>query len=290
MASKLPAVKGAAYTFRAVLFAQTGNQIKTSPTIAAGDFQTSKDGGAFGNLATIPAESPASSGQVLVTLSTAEMNGDEIMVRAIDASGDEWHSQAWAIHTAAQTFDTTDGVADTILADTAELQTDDVPGLIAALNDLSAADVNAEVDTALSDYDAPTKAELDSAVSPLATAVAVADLPTNAELAVALAGADDATLAAIAALNDITVADIWSGLGDTEKNAIADAILSRSVFHVEDTAGVHSLTELILAAFESSIADTTWQINQTDGVTSFNVRTVTVDANADPITGVEGGN
>jgi hypothetical protein len=41
---------------------------------------------------------------------------------------------------------------------------------IAALNDLSAADVNAEVDTALADYDPPTKAELDSAVSPLATA------------------------------------------------------------------------------------------------------------------------
>jgi len=39
----------------------------------------------------------------------------------------------------------------TILADTNELQTDDVPGLIAALNDLSAADVNAEVDTALAD-------------------------------------------------------------------------------------------------------------------------------------------
>jgi len=38
-----------------------------------------------------------------------------------------------------------------IVADTNELQTDDVPGLIAALNDLSAAAVNAEVDTALSD-------------------------------------------------------------------------------------------------------------------------------------------
>lgn len=34
---------------------------------------------------------------------------------------------------------------------------------IAALNDLSAAEVNAEVDTALADYDAPTKAELDAA-------------------------------------------------------------------------------------------------------------------------------
>ena len=38
-----------------------------------------------------------------------------------------------------------------IVADTNELQTDNVPGLIAALNDLSAAQVNTEVDTALID-------------------------------------------------------------------------------------------------------------------------------------------
>lgn len=38
-----------------------------------------------------------------------------------------------------------------IVADTNELQTDDVPGLISALNDISAAQVNAEVDTALAD-------------------------------------------------------------------------------------------------------------------------------------------
>ena len=56
---------------------------------------------------------------------------------------------------------------DAVLADTDELQTDDVPGLIGALNDLAAADVNAEVDTALADYDAPTKAELDSGLAGL---------------------------------------------------------------------------------------------------------------------------
>lgn len=47
-----------------------------------------------------------------------------------------------------------------IVADTNELQTDDVPGLIAALNNISAAQVNAEVDTALADYDGPTNTEM----------------------------------------------------------------------------------------------------------------------------------
>ena len=53
----------------------------------------------------------------------------------------------------------------TIVADTNELQTDDVPGLISALNNISTADVNAQCDLSLADYDAPTKAEMDSAFS-----------------------------------------------------------------------------------------------------------------------------
>jgi len=44
-----------------------------------------------------------------------------------------------------------------------EVQAHSLSSEIAALNDLSAADVNAEVDTALSDYDPPTKTEMDAA-------------------------------------------------------------------------------------------------------------------------------
>lgn len=81
-----------------------------------------------------------------------------------------------------------------IVADTNELQSDDVPGLIAALNDLSSADVNAACDTALADYDAPTKAEMDSGFAALNdvssadvnaacdTALSDYDAPTKAEL------------------------------------------------------------------------------------------------------------
>ena len=58
----------------------------------------------------------------------------------------------------------------------AELTSDigTVTGAIAGLNNLSAAQVNAEVDAALADYDGPTKAELDSAVAGLATSSALA--------------------------------------------------------------------------------------------------------------------
>lgn len=59
---------------------------------------------------------------------------------------------------------------------------------VTGFNDLSAAAVNAEVDTALADYDGPT----------------------HTELTAELASADDATLAAIAGLQDISLADIFT--------------------------------------------------------------------------------
>ena len=107
MASKNPPVKNAAFTFRISLFAQEDNQIKSSPTIAAGDFKICTDGGALTNPATLPSESPSGSGLVLISLSAAEMNGDEVVVRWLDAAGDEWHSGSLTMHTVAsgQQFD-----------------------------------------------------------------------------------------------------------------------------------------------------------------------------------------
>lgn len=57
---------------------------------------------------------------------------------------------------------------------------DAVQADIAALNDLSAADVKAEADQALVDYDAPTKAELDSATSDIQDDIAA--VKTNTDL------------------------------------------------------------------------------------------------------------
>jgi len=221
---------------------------------------------------------------------------------------------------------------------------------IASLNNLSAAQVNTEVDTALSDvgltttvtgridatvssratpaqvatelgtYDAPTKAELDSGLAALnnlslaqaqtaaAAALTAYDAPTFAELD----ARTDAIDAAIAALNDLSVADlsslataanlatVASGvsaiLDDTGTSGVvistnvmqslADVILGRSVATVEDTASTHSLAELILGILESTAPSTTWTIKKTDGVTTFNTRTLTLDEDALPVTGV----
>ena len=97
---------------------------------------------------------------------------------------------------------------------------------------------------------------------------------------VAAIQADAITAAAIA--TDAIDAD---ALATDAAQEIADEILKRGVSNVEDSADATSLAAIILAILESSVAGTTWTIRKTDN-TTFVTKTVTVDASANPITGV----
>jgi len=59
-------------------------QFKVNPTIATGDFQVSKDFGAFANLTTLPTVTPASGRQVKISLSATEMNADNVTIQCVD--------------------------------------------------------------------------------------------------------------------------------------------------------------------------------------------------------------
>jgi len=118
MASSIPPVKNAAFTYYISLVSQADPDVfKTSVTLAAGDVTTSAGGGAFGNIASLPTEI-GTSGVLAVTHSAGEMNSDVIIDRFHDASGAEWQDALVTIYTAAQTLDTIDGNVDAILADT----------------------------------------------------------------------------------------------------------------------------------------------------------------------------
>jgi len=174
-------------------------------------------------------------------------------------------------------------------------KTDNLPANPAASGDIPSAttiasQVRTELATELARIDVATSTRLASSsyVAPLDAAgvrsavglasanldTQLADLPTNSELSTALAGADDATLAAIAALSIPTTTQI------------ADAVLSRSVSNVEGSAAEHTLCTVVLAMLESSVSGTAWTIKRTDGSTTHATKTVTTDATAHPITGV----
>ena len=100
-----------------------------------------------------------------------------------------------------------------------------------ALNDVSAADVNAQCDAALADYDAPTKAELDSGFAGLndPTAAAIADAvwdeATTGHTTAGTFGEQVKTdIDAILTDTGTTVPNQISGLNDPTAAAVADAV------------------------------------------------------------------
>jgi hypothetical protein len=75
---------------------------KANPTIATGDFQVSKDGGAFNNLTTLPTVTPASGVAVKISLSATEMNADNVTITGIDQTATkEWADFMLSIPTTA---------------------------------------------------------------------------------------------------------------------------------------------------------------------------------------------
>lgn len=86
-----PPKKNEDFIFYMTLTDYATGDIRTNPTLAAGDCKISKDGGAFANLATLPVVTPASGDGVKVELSSTEMDADNILLVFKDqTSPKEW--------------------------------------------------------------------------------------------------------------------------------------------------------------------------------------------------------
>lgn len=98
-----PPVKNTAWVgYIALQSMANPGSFQANPTIASGDFKVSVDGGAFGNLTTLPSADPASSTTVKLSLSSSEMNGDNIKIQCIDqTSPKEWADLILTIQTTA---------------------------------------------------------------------------------------------------------------------------------------------------------------------------------------------
>ena len=106
MASHVTPKKNAQYITYIGLPDQADTKLfKSNTTIAAGDFKVSTDGGALGNLGTLPTVTPAGGKMVKITLSAGEMNGDNITLVCSDAAGAEWADVILNIQTSANQID-----------------------------------------------------------------------------------------------------------------------------------------------------------------------------------------
>src|SRR5216683_3832282 len=98
--------KGVAYTLdRSVYSIATPGSLQVNPTIAAGDWQISKDGGSFAPLANLPTVVPAGSIQIQFVLNPTEMTGDRITLWGKDQAGNEWNEYFESFDTTAITIE-----------------------------------------------------------------------------------------------------------------------------------------------------------------------------------------
>ena len=84
-------IRGNAYVlYLSLVDANDPTRFKANPTIEAGDFQISKDGGPFLNLETTPEVRPSGDVAVKVSLSPSEMNSNKVSILGKDQAGEEW--------------------------------------------------------------------------------------------------------------------------------------------------------------------------------------------------------
>ena len=217
MATYVPAKINTEFIFYASVVSQANTKImQVNPTIAAGDFKVSTNGGALGNLTTIPAVTPASSAMIKFTLSAAEMNGDNVTVVGIDAAGSEWCDLVVNIQTAANQVDDVATLVTTVDTVVDGIQTDldnatDGLGAIKAETALIVADTN-ELQT-----DWTNAGRLDTILDELTTNVDAIEADTqDLQTQVGTAGAG---------LTNITLANDLSATMKTSVQTAADAAL-----------------------------------------------------------------
>jgi len=98
--------RATAHKFYVALVDQANTKLlKANPTLAAGDVQVSKDGGAFANITTLPSANPASGRSLMVDLSATEMTADNVVVQFVDAAGAEWCDLFVNLQTTARQID-----------------------------------------------------------------------------------------------------------------------------------------------------------------------------------------
>jgi len=69
--------------------------------------------------------------------------------------------------------------------------------------------------------------------------------------------------------------------------SISDSILSRNVSNVEASLDEHTLGTIVLCILESVRSGTTWTIKRSDSTTTHVTKTLTLDASAQPVIGVD---
>ena len=304
MATYQPAKRATAWVGYISLVDQSDTKkMKSNPTIAAGDFKVSKDGGALANLTTLPSVTPASSVMVKIDLSATEMTADNVTVVCIDAAGAEWCDLVFNLQPSARQLDDL-----AYPATSGRSMVVDAAGLVDANavkvgpsgsgTAQTAGDLAAMV-TAVDDYVdtevAAIKAKTDNLPADPADAsdIAAAFATVNATLGTPAGASVSADIAAVKVDTAATLADTGTDgvvISSTTANQIADAFLNRDMSTGTDSGSTTVRTPrqaLRALRNKSAVAASTLTVYKEDDSTASWTAAVTGTAGADPITAID---
>lgn len=261
------------YIFYCGLTSQADTKLlQVNPTLASGDAKVSIDGGAFANLGTLPAVTPAGGRSVKVIISAAEMNGDNIVVVLSDAAGAEWCDQIVNIQTSARQID--------------DLAWPTVTGRSLDVTSTGEAGID------WNNIGAPTTAQNLSGTSTKAleptTAGRKLDVSTGGEGGLDWANIGSPTTTV--ALTGTSIAASPATLSAGERNAVADALLDRNMATGTDSGSPTVRTPrqaLRVLRNKVEIAATTVTIYKEDDSTSSWTGVATLNSSAVPVTAID---
>ena len=283
MATYSPAKRATAWVGYISLVSQASTLVmQSNPTIAAGDFKVSKDGGALANLTTLPAVTPASSKMVKIDLSATEMTADNVTVVCSDAAGAEWCDLVFNLQPSARQIDDL-----AYPATSGRSMVVDASGLVDA-NAVKIGPTGAGTAQTARDIGASVLLSSGTGTGQIKiasgyVAMTWADIaaPTTA---VALTGTTIATSQVVASVT--AAVTLTSG----ERNSVADALLDRDMSTGTDSGSTTvRTTRQALRALrnKSAVSAGTLTIYKEDDSTSSWTAAVTGTAGADPITAID---
>lgn len=268
------------------LLAFTGD-LKTSATLASGDFKLIKDGGASANATNSVTDE--GNGMYSLVITATEMQAAVICLICADQTATkDWKDTVMLIATygnasAQHAFDLDS--ATVTLADDGITAAKIAAGAIGSSEIADGAITAAKIATDAIDADALAADAVTEIQNGLATAAALSTVAgyLDTEIAAILA-AVDTEVAAILAAVDTEVGAIKAVTDTLTLTAIADAVLSRGVSNVEGSASFRSLAGAVAKLVNKvQIDGSTLRIKKTDDSTDFGTQTMTTDASSDPI-------
>jgi hypothetical protein len=249
--------KNEAVTFRLTLAESAdADEMAVNPPLVAGDCRVSTDGAAYANTATTPTVSPAGDTGVLLTLSAAEMNGDNVIVQFEDQTAPEvWEAVSILFHT--YTADVDDLVRSTTPANTLDVSAGGMAGL-------DFANINAATGpTTLTNITVPVVTTLTGHTAQTGDNFARLGAPIGASLSADIVAVKSDTAAALVDTNELQVD--WTNGGRLD--LLIDSIIASETTlttRVPDTISRANIQTECEDALNTAIpgvpvADSAWQ-------------------------------